>query len=126
MTFELSHIALIGISYLFILFGIAYAASSGWIPKSITNHPVTYVLSLGIFFSAWSFYGVIDLAYEFGYGALAYYMGTGAFFLFAPIIQAPLAELCRRFQLRPQQTYWFFVTTASWRAAWRLFFYYCR
>ncbi|MGH1485810.1 MAG: ATP-binding protein [Cellvibrionaceae bacterium] len=100
MIFELTHIALLGISYLIMLFVIAYAANNGWIPKKITNHPATYVLSLGIFFSAWSFYGVIDLAFQFGYGALAYYMGTGAFFLFAPIIQAPLAELCQRFQLR--------------------------
>ena len=100
MIFELTHIALLGVAYLVILFLIAYAANSGWISKKITNHPATYVLSLGIFFSAWSFYGVIDLAFEFGYGALAYYMGTGAFFLFAPIIQAPLAELCQRFQLR--------------------------
>lgn len=100
MTFELTHIALLGVAYLVILFLIAYAANNGWIPKKFTNHPATYVLSLGIFFSAWSFYGVIDLAFKFGYGALAYYMGTGAFFLFAPIIQAPLAELCQRFQLR--------------------------
>jgi PAS domain S-box-containing protein len=100
MIFDLTHIALLGIAYLVMLFGVAHAANSRWFPKAITNHPVTYVLSLGIFFSAWSFYGVIDLAYQFGYGALAYYMGTGAFFLFAPIIQAPLAELCQRFQLR--------------------------
>ncbi|MBX2807319.1 MAG: PAS domain S-box protein [Cellvibrionaceae bacterium] len=100
MTFELHHIALIGISYLLILSAIAHAANSGWIPQTITNHPATYILSLGIFFSAWSFYGIIELAHQFGYGALAYYMGTGAFFLFSPIIQAPLAELCQRFQLR--------------------------
>ncbi|MFT6387058.1 MAG: PAS domain S-box-containing protein [Cellvibrionaceae bacterium] len=100
MTFDLTHIALLGITYLVVLFVIAYAANNGWISKKITNHPLTYVLSLGIFFSAWSFYGVIDLAYQFSYGALAYYMGTGAFFLFSPIIQAPLAELCQRFQLR--------------------------
>ncbi len=100
MIFDLNHIVLLGVSYLVILFVIAYAANNGWIPKSITNHPITYILSLGIFFSAWAFYGVVDLAYQFGYGAMAYYMGTGAFFLFAPIIQAPLAELCQRFQLR--------------------------
>ena len=100
MSFELSHITLIGILYLMMLFGIAYATNRGWIPRRISRHPITYVLSLGIFFSAWSFYGVVDLANEFGYSALAYYMGTGAFFLFAPVIQAPLAELCQRFQLR--------------------------
>mgnify|MGYP000872792572 CR=1 FL=1 len=100
MNFELGNIVLIGVMYLSVLFGIAYATNRRWIPTYITRHPITYILSLGIFFSAWSFYGVIDLAHRFGYGALAYYMGIGAFFLFAPIIQAPLAELCQRFQLR--------------------------
>jgi PAS domain S-box-containing protein len=100
MTFNLTFIAILGVSYLFILFIIAHAVNSGWISKKITNHPFTYVVSLGIFFSAWSYYGVVDLAHQFGYGALAYYLGIGTFFLFAPIIQAPLADLCRRFQLR--------------------------
>ena len=100
MSIDLIFILLIGIGYLLLVSAIAYGASAGWIPQSITNHPITYVFSLGIFFSAWSFYGVLDLANEFGYGALAYYMGTGMFFLFSPIIQAPLAELCQRFQLR--------------------------
>ena len=100
MTIALTHITLLGIAYLLLLFALAHAANIGWIPKVIINHPVTYVLSMGISFSALSFYGLVDLAYQYGYGALAYYMGTGAFFLFAPIIQAPLAELCQRFQLR--------------------------
>ena len=73
MTFELSHVALIGISYLLFLFGIAWITERGWIPDSITSHPITYILSLGIFASAWAFYGVIDLAFSYGYGALAYY-----------------------------------------------------
>jgi len=100
MSFELSHITLIGIFYLASLFGVAYATNRRLIPSRITRHPATYILSLGVFFSAWTYYGVIDLANRFGYGALAYYMGVGAFFLFAPVIQAPLAELCQRFQLR--------------------------
>ncbi len=100
MNLNLTHISLIGIAYLATLFGIAYATNRRWIPTKITNHPAMYILSLGIFFSAWSFYGVIDLAYNFGYGALTYYMGIGALFLFAPVVQAPLAELCQRFQLR--------------------------
>jgi len=99
MIFDLSFIAIIGIAYMLLLFGIAYIANHGWIPQTITKHPITYVLSLGIFASAWAFYGIVDLSYEFGYGALAYYLGTGAFFLFSPIIQAPLAELSHRFQL---------------------------
>jgi PAS domain S-box-containing protein len=99
MTFELSHVALIGISYLLLLFGIAWITERGWIPDSITSHPITYILSLGIFASAWAFYGVIDLAFSYGYGALAYYLGTGALFLFAPVALAPLAELARRHQV---------------------------
>ncbi|ODS24815.1 histidine kinase [Candidatus Endobugula sertula] len=100
MNFTLSHIAIIGIIYLGLLFGVAYATNRRLIPTRITRHPFTYILSLGVFFSAWTYYGVIDLANEYGYSALAYYMGTGALFLFAPIVQAPLTELCQRFQLR--------------------------
>lgn len=99
MTFELSQITTICITYLLLLFGIAYSTEKGWIPDRIVRHPVTYILSLGISASAWSFYGVIDLAFQYGYGALAYYLGTGALFLFAPIALAPLAELARRHQI---------------------------
>ncbi len=99
MTFDLSQVALIGIGYLLLLFGIAWITERGWIPESVTSHPITYVLSLGIFASAWAFYGVIDLAFQYGYGALAYYLGTGALFLFAPVALAPLAELARRHQV---------------------------
>lgn len=99
MTFDLSQVALIGFSYLLLLFGIAYITERGWIPEAVTSHPITYILSLGIFASAWAFYGVIDLAFQYGYGALAYYIGTGALFLFAPVALAPLAELARRHQV---------------------------
>lgn len=99
MIFELSHVALIGISYLLLLFGIAWITERGWIPEWVTAHPLIYILSLGIFASAWVFYGVIDLAFSYGYGALAYYLGTGALFLFAPVALAPLAELARRHQV---------------------------
>lgn len=99
MTFDLSLVALIGIGYLLLLFGIAWITERGWIPASVTSHPITYILSLGIFASAWAFYGVIDLAFQYGYGALAYYLGTGALFLFAPVALAPLAELARRHQV---------------------------
>ncbi len=99
MTFEIADIAAISILYLLVLFGIAFSADKGWIPQSIVRHPLTYILALGIFASAWAFYGVVDLAFQFGYGALAYYMGTGALFLFAPMAIAPLVQLARRFQI---------------------------
>ena len=99
MTFELSQVAFICFSYLLILFGIAFITEKGWIPDAIVRHPVTYILSLGILASAWAYYGVIDLAHQYGYGALAYYLGAGALFLFAPVALTPLAEIARRYQI---------------------------
>lgn len=100
MSFELSEVALICVAYLGVLFAIASITDRGWIPERVVRHPLTYILSLGVFASAWSFYGIVDLAYQYGYGALAYYLGTGAVFLFAPAALAPLAEIARRYQIR--------------------------
>lgn len=99
MTFSFFQVALICFIYLGVLFSIAYATERGLVPHRIVSNPTVYILSLGIFASAWSFYGVIDLARQFGYGALAYYFGTGALFLFAPMALKPLIELARRFQI---------------------------
>lgn len=99
MTFSFATIALVCTVYLGVLFAVAYSTEKGWVPDRLVTHPVTYIFSLGIFASAWSFYGVIDLAREFGYGALAYYLGTGALFLFSSYALKPLVELARRFQI---------------------------
>ncbi len=99
MTFDLSQAILLILLYLTVLFGVAYITDRGWIPERIVRHPATFVLSLGICISAWGFYGVVDLAYQFGYGALAYYLGTGIMFLFAPVALQPLATLAHRFQI---------------------------
>ncbi len=99
MTFSFLQIGLVCLIYLSVLFAIAYSTEKGWVPDRLITHPVVYILSLGIFASAWSFYGVVDLAKRYGYGALTYYLGTGALFLFAPIALKPLIELARRFQI---------------------------
>ena len=99
MTFSFLQVALICLAYLVVLFSIAYSTERGWIGDRVVSHPVTYIFSLGIFASAWATYGVIDLAGRYGYGALAYYLGTGALFLFAPVALKPLIELARRFQI---------------------------
>jgi PAS domain S-box-containing protein len=100
MSFDLSQIALIGVGYMLVLFGLAFVTEKGWIPNSVVQHPVTYILSLGVFASAFAFYGIVDLAFQYGYGALAYYLGAGAFFLFAPIALQPLIQIARRYQIR--------------------------
>ncbi|WP_299943827.1 ATP-binding protein [uncultured Microbulbifer sp.] len=99
MSFEIAHIAFVGVAYIAILFFVAFAASKGWMPSRWMRHPVVYVLSLGVSLSAWTFYGIVDLAWQYGYGVLAYYLGTGAMFLFAPVALEPLARLAQRYQL---------------------------
>ncbi|MBC6905752.1 PAS domain S-box protein [Saccharophagus sp. K07] len=99
MTLSFIEVALVSLAYLGVLFAIAYTTERGWVSDKIVSHPVTYIFSLGIFASAWAFYGVIDLAHEFGYGALAYYLGTGALFLCSSYALKPLIELARRFQV---------------------------
>ncbi|SDZ97154.1 ATP-binding protein [Microbulbifer marinus] len=99
MNFELAHIALIGVAYIAALFFVAFATSKGWLPSRWVRHPLIYVLSLGVSLSAWTFYGIVDLAWQYGYGVLAYYLGTGAMFLFAPVALEPLARLAQRYQL---------------------------
>ena len=45
---------------------------------------VTYTLSLGVYASAWAFYVSVGLAYQYGYGFLACYLGVSGAFLLAP------------------------------------------
>jgi PAS domain S-box-containing protein len=99
MTFELSTIMLVGAGYVALLFTLAWLAEKEILPTAITGHPIMYVMSLGVFACAWAFYGAIDLANEYGYGALAYYMGTGGLFIFAPLLLSPLFRLVRLYQL---------------------------
>ncbi|GAB2521973.1 ATP-binding protein [Microbulbifer agarilyticus] len=99
MTFDIVNIALIGVAYIFALFFVAFATSKGWLSSNWVRHPFFYVMSLGVSLSAWTYYGIIDLAWQHGYGVLAYYLGTGAMFLFAPFALEPLARLAQRYQL---------------------------
>ncbi len=97
MSFELPQLFLIGFGYLLLLFGIAHATERGWVPERLVRHPITYVLSLGVFASAWAFYGVVGLAHEYGYSFLSYYLGLAATFMFAPLILMPILRISRRF-----------------------------
>lgn len=99
MSFELFHLLLIGLLYLALLFGIAYLAVAGHIPRRWMSHPATYVLSLGVYASAWSLYGSVGLAYEHGFGFLAYYLGLSGAFMLAPVLLIPILRITRTFQL---------------------------
>ena len=99
MSFSLTQLFLVGVAYMLFLFGTAYITDRGWLPARLIQHPLTYVLSLGVYASVWTFYGAIGLAHDYGYSFLASYFGASAAFLLAPIIMFPLLRIARTYQL---------------------------
>lgn len=58
-----------------------------------------YVLSLGVYASAWAFYGSVAMADQYGYGFLAYYLGISGAFILSPILLKPILHITRTYQL---------------------------
>ncbi|WP_230408912.1 ATP-binding protein [Zooshikella harenae] len=114
MTFELSHLVIISISYLLLLFLTAFATERGYLPAKIANHPVTYVLSLGVYASAWAFYGTIGLAHQYGFLFLAYYLGICGAFLLAPVLLIPILRITQTYQLTSLADLFTFRFRSSW------------
>jgi len=99
MSFSLGQLGLIVLGYLFTLFFAAYAVERGWVPRKLVRHPLVYVFSLGVYASAWAFYGSVGLAHEYGYGYLSYYLGISGAFVMSPILLRPLLHITRIYQL---------------------------
>lgn len=99
MSFSLTQMILISAAYLLVLFGVAWISERGLIPRSIIRHPLTYTLSLGVYASAWAFYGSVGLAYQYGYGFLACYLGVSGAFLLATVLLYPILKITRTYQL---------------------------
>jgi len=99
MDFSVTQLFGFGIGYLLLFFLIAYLTEHGFVPARIVRHPATYVLSLGVFASAWAIFGAVGFAHEFGYNFLAYYLGISGAFMLAPIILAPILRLVQTYQL---------------------------
>lgn len=99
MSFELEHIFLVSVIYLVVLFLCAWATDRGIIPKKVVRHPVTYVLSLGIYASSWAYYGSIGVAHDDGYVFLGFYFGLSGAFLLAPVLLVPILRITSTYQL---------------------------
>lgn len=99
MTLDLTELFVIGIGYLLLLFLIAWATDRGWLPARLVRHPAVYVLSLGVYASAWAMYGAVGFAFHHGYNFLAFYVGISGVFLLAPILLAPILRLSQSYQL---------------------------
>ena len=98
-SFSLSQLLAISTLYLLALFGVAWISERGWIPRRVMRHPLTYTLSLGVYASAWAFYGTVGMAYQYGYGFLASYLGVSGAFLLAPVLLYPILRITHTYQL---------------------------
>ena len=99
MTFDYDLLLLAALGYLLLLFLIAYAVDRNHIPEKISHHPLTYVLSLGVYTTTWSYYGSVGFAAQEGLLFLTIYLGPTLAFLLAPLILAPLLRLIKEYQL---------------------------
>ncbi len=116
-SFSLSQLLLISAGYLLLLFGIAWLTERGLVPRRLVRHPLTYTLSLGVYASAWAFYGTVGLAYEYGYGFLAYYLGISGAFLLAPVLLYPILRITRTYQLASLADLFAFRFRSTWAGA---------
>ncbi len=116
-SFSLSQLILISAAYLLILFGVAWISEHGLIPRWVIRHPLTYILSLGVYASAWAFYGTVGLAYQYGYGFLASYLGVSGAFLLAPVLLYPILKITRTYQLSSLADLFAFRFRSTWAGA---------
>ncbi|MFE8071366.1 ATP-binding protein [Marinobacteraceae bacterium S3BR75-40.1] len=114
MSFSFIELALIGLAYLSCLFALAHATEKGWLPRRWSRHPLTYTLSLGVFAGAWAVYGALGMAYEYGYGYLAYYLGICGSFLLAPVLLHPILRITRAYQLTSLADLFAFRYRSQW------------
>lgn len=56
-------------------------------------------LSLGVYATAWTYYGGVGLAANSGYLYVTIYLGATLAFLLAPVLLRPLLRLVREYQL---------------------------
>ncbi|HDZ55757.1 MAG TPA: PAS domain-containing protein [Pseudomonas xinjiangensis] len=114
MSFDLSLLVLISVFYLLTLFGVAWITERGVLPQGLLRHPAIYTLSLGVYASAWAFYGTVGLAYEYGYGFLTYYLGICGAFLLAPVLLNPILRITRTYQLSSLADLFAFRFRSTW------------
>ncbi len=99
MTFEIWQLFLAGVSYLGLLFLVAFAVEKRWIPEKLVRHPLTYTLSLGVYATSWSYYGSVGFAQTQGFNFITIYLGVTLAFALTPVLLQPILRLTREYQL---------------------------
>ncbi|MFT4821672.1 MAG: signal transduction histidine kinase/Na+/proline symporter [Candidatus Azotimanducaceae bacterium] len=112
--FSLAQLFFTGIVYLTILFGTAFATEKGWLPLSLTQHPATRILALGVFAGAICFNGALGLAATHGSGYLLYFLGASAAFIIAPVLLNPLSRIALTHRLGSLADVFAFRYPAPW------------
>lgn len=81
--------------YLGILILIAWRLEK----RALSQHPAVIILAIGSYAGLLGLHSSLDMAYEFGFGFLAYYLGAAGAFLLAPVLLLPIYRLTQRYQL---------------------------
>ena len=112
--FEISFIAITTVIYLSVVYMAGRLAERPAFPKKLLDHPLTYTLALGSYAGAWALLGAVGLAQQQGYAFLAYYFGTSALFIFAPLLLQPILNLSRTHRLGSLADLFSFRFNSQW------------
>lgn len=90
---SVSVLVILTISYLILLFAIAFIGDKYSLPQKLK--PVIYSLGLGVYCTSWAFYGVTGQAAETGWWLTPTYTGAILVFIFAWPVVLKVARVCR-------------------------------
>ena len=99
MTLSLGLLYAVGVAYLILLFGIAFAVERSRRLLALARNPWIYTLSLGVYATSWTFYGNLGFLEHYGYLYLTIYLGVTLAFAATPWLLRPLLDLTRTHQL---------------------------
>jgi len=99
VTLSLGLLYTVGVIYLALLFGIAFAAERTRTLGSLAGNAWVYTLSLGVYATSWTFYGNLGFLETHGYLYLTIYLGVTLAFAATPWLLRPILRLAREHQL---------------------------
>jgi signal transduction histidine kinase/Na+/proline symporter len=96
VTLPFAAVALASCGYLGALFVVASLPRRSARAAALARSPLAFTLALGVFASAWTFFGAVGFAGRFGALYLAAYLGPTLACLLMPALWAPLQAIARR------------------------------
>ncbi len=88
----------VSLAYLALLFALAsYGDRRADQGRSVIDGPFTYTLSLAVYCTAWTFYGSVGLAAEYGLRFLPIYLGPTLVALLFPLLHAKILRVAKAY-----------------------------